>query len=1721
MFNMCLLPESNGLSTLLPTLDSSVASGMTNAEDRPYISMVYPYDLLNNFYRQKREQFFEADRKYCQSSPSWNSCSMLYIDSLIHRECGGVGLNRDWRDDGGTGLYPPRSLQSMLRVLLLPNVSVESKYSLFMYLFMDLNVVYQDHECHPLVQNLYKFPTAFKMSKELIKTIESFWHLDHNNFEEAMVDFRASSMSKWQLELMVECLFLHQWPQLSLRALQMPGPSVSPVIELRVLLGNNLISEAFLFQKKHGDKSLLLEFFNSCYKLGNLRSILKLPLTETEGQLLGQFLLSVDESMPRNLHFVYLLQRSKYVEAVDLVDNLRLKRQKQQTIDTGSVAAVLSTYKATMPPIYQEMSEVYSKTANANNRNSMSYSQMNQSETGLMVTPLSSQLIRNKVDVNSSLYQIAITAVKEATNFSLFQGNVTQQANQSIMSPNKFTSIPFLRKPLQETLYDHETSAVVYPKVVDGALGENKRKNANDTASDDHHTKRRKLDSINVSLLTTFEPTKVERLSEFSLRKDNKNSSILSTPIVKRVANLNPANVSPSAMAGKMTPHSILKARNIFRDSPGPEERVLRFKQTSVSPSVFEVSAIKKPSEPRRSLDGPKARRSIRSLTPEGNFLSSTRNQIDMEETRLGGNKLADLEMEIKNKMAQVATEELQANESRKKLPLSEDSHSNKETLDTESDEGDEQKNKKYAPIMPRRSLRSRTPEQMSSPRSTVTRSATKKTLTRMVLESNAKKNLMERQEDVLKEADEPSIEVSVNNNTLDSTMAMSEYSFNLGVDPLAMNKTMLADNSTVSDSLLDQWKEKVRGLNNTTMDSVVSDTSEMQSIGDVLVDTPNQSIQFVTPEQVSINNTLEEEMHNKLNEVDQLQEDTVYEPQVETEPSCPVDVEKKEVEEPPVEEVPTPESPKTPQSEEVTFKVPTPPQAKHYSPKTPFLAQQETFIVSAPSKYDEAELDSPEIEQDEEEEEVQVDDEDDDYDESDLSNKTEASDESHKLEDDFPGNSDESLNDDDDYSDSSSEYSEDQPEPKAKPFKTNEVIDLLDSDDEEGSNSKSNETGDSNATNSGDDVQNDFEDEVQQTEEVEEYVPTYPVVANLEYGETFSIEKPLTEPMVANDPKEVGDVVTEDGTKSTVNVQDQVPEFDVEPHVDSPQKMDEDEPAAEEANIYDDMEVDVANEDEEESNGLNDALVADEDSKDADMCLRIDEDSQPATGVDSTVNVLNQAVVMEETVSEVPEAEVQQEELVEEVVEIIPPPKVAYETTEKLKNEAVVEPVQVVSENEQVIDNLNEEKNSSNIEEKADAVSKEVPVEPEEIKPENELPKDPAAVQTDDVAPETPTELVPQVEAVESPQSEDKKDSEVETNTEQPPTVGSSEAELNASRRRTTRAVSQPRHSINVEEVAAKIRSRRATSEAVEPTGSAGTPKRRMSHLLEQGSSEERLTPTLRMTPMRLARMNESTENLTTLGTPTRRKTRATSIESDISAARTPTTRGNARGRSKATADPEEDDDNVSVTSNASRRSLRSRKSVTADDNDDAKSTVSSSSATGRKGTTARARKTLIATAIPEEPEMADYSSSRRLTRHQQQMMERSLKVQNRSLDMTSSSISPGTPPVDESFDSDADSVSSKLSRSSPKRRSVRGVSKEVNTTCQAGVCECSRENNRSVREDSVNAQSNGDEDIHWRGLGAIRDGSSQMTEFQITLRFRVTSASQVQVHAVPEARE
>lgn len=69
------------------------------------------------------------------------NASLYIIDSILEKEAGGKALREQWeRESCGmtNGLYPPVTLQSLLRMFLMPNLSNDTKHFIFMYFLLDV-----------------------------------------------------------------------------------------------------------------------------------------------------------------------------------------------------------------------------------------------------------------------------------------------------------------------------------------------------------------------------------------------------------------------------------------------------------------------------------------------------------------------------------------------------------------------------------------------------------------------------------------------------------------------------------------------------------------------------------------------------------------------------------------------------------------------------------------------------------------------------------------------------------------------------------------------------------------------------------------------------------------------------------------------------------------------------------------------------------------------------------------------------------------------------------------------------------------------------------------------------------------------------------------------------------------------------------------------------------------------------------------------------------------------------------------------------------------------------------------------------------------------------------------------------------------------------------------------------------------------------------------------
>lgn len=365
---------------------------------------------------------------------------------------------------------------------------------------------------------------------------------------------------------------------MALRALRAPRPPISPSLEIKTLLVNNLVAEAFQLQRSRADPCLLQEFFHACHEYNRWNAVLDLALSAEEERALCKYLRANPTKLNSNLHFLYLLQRNKYNEANTLVEQIRQsskmstnnstttllsKRQTGRIMTLDTPTTILSAYKITMTPAVRHLSQLYHSVKDTLN------TKLNKSYESPM--PLSCNLLQNnRKNVFSSIYHQSVLCTEQTTESYWYK---QREQKCSLIDGD----VPFLRAPEYSEIFG--TPAMPAATITKNCVTEptiyvpNKKRRMDNELLDDCDEigngiiinkeyeegprKRMRLDSlngsgnrINSSLLTSFRnsvkstplnnkdlPTTAatklneedENISMLPLLPD----SLLSTPIVK------------------------------------------------------------------------------------------------------------------------------------------------------------------------------------------------------------------------------------------------------------------------------------------------------------------------------------------------------------------------------------------------------------------------------------------------------------------------------------------------------------------------------------------------------------------------------------------------------------------------------------------------------------------------------------------------------------------------------------------------------------------------------------------------------------------------------------------------------------------------------------------------------------------------------------------------------------------------------------------------------------------------------------------------------------------------------------------------------------------------------------------------------------------------------------------------------------------------------------
>uniref|UniRef100_A0A803VS13 AT-hook containing transcription factor 1 n=1 Tax=Ficedula albicollis TaxID=59894 RepID=A0A803VS13_FICAL len=320
----------------------------------------YNYPLIQSYYTGHREKLKRLSRG------KWDS-DCLMIDGMVSQL--GEQVEKLWqRDEGGTGKYPPVSLHALLDLYLLESIEESDKHAITIYLLLDIM-----HSFPNKTENsIDSFPTAFAIPWGLVKLIQGFWLLDHNDYENALaLLFHPATIKtvSWQHTRIIQSLMCQGEHRRALRYIQMMKPSMSSSSEVRllltVLLSNRCVVEAWGLLQQHTTKlnieELLKHMYEICQEMGLMEDLLKLPFTDTEKECLEKFLQAKSGVQNHEFLLVHHLQRANYIPALQLNQSMKtslmVRNDRDPRLRERAVArnSLLDQYGKILPTVQRKL----------------------------------------------------------------------------------------------------------------------------------------------------------------------------------------------------------------------------------------------------------------------------------------------------------------------------------------------------------------------------------------------------------------------------------------------------------------------------------------------------------------------------------------------------------------------------------------------------------------------------------------------------------------------------------------------------------------------------------------------------------------------------------------------------------------------------------------------------------------------------------------------------------------------------------------------------------------------------------------------------------------------------------------------------------------------------------------------------------------------------------------------------------------------------------------------------------------------------------------------------------------------------------------------------------------------------------------------------------------------------------------------------------------------
>ncbi|XP_029449806.1 protein ELYS isoform X2 [Rhinatrema bivittatum] len=517
----------------------------------------YNYRLIQNYYNGRRQKLERLSRG------RWSS-DCLMIDGMLSQL--GDGVDKLWsRDEGGTGKYPPATLHALLDLYLLQNVEETSKHAITIYLLLDIMYSFPNKT----ETSVESFPTAFAIPWGLVKLIQGFWLMDHNDHENSLDKIfhpaTTRSMLSWQHTRIIEALMCQGEHRQALRYIQMMKPSLTGssevILHLTVFLFNRCMVEAWTLLRLHSNRlnveELLRHMYEVCQEIGLMEDLLKLPFSNTEQECLEKFLQNSNDVQNQEFLLIHHLQRANYIPALKLNQSLKVNlndrdpRLRERMIARNSM---LDQYGKVLPRVQRKLAAGRVKPYN------LSTSILREATRPKPLSTVAKQAATGNVFSRATFINNVLSKIGEvwlgneqSTDVSSNKSiNIEEQSPVAMSLPNVELPDAFVGTPITKS--SHRIS-----RLLDSVIRPVPQPSAWES---DQHKSIKAATSLMVSSPMQLSVQKVASLESTSRASE---LNLLETPLIIRRAKALVTSGASSAFAG-FTPQSIL--RSSLRTTP-------------------------------------------------------------------------------------------------------------------------------------------------------------------------------------------------------------------------------------------------------------------------------------------------------------------------------------------------------------------------------------------------------------------------------------------------------------------------------------------------------------------------------------------------------------------------------------------------------------------------------------------------------------------------------------------------------------------------------------------------------------------------------------------------------------------------------------------------------------------------------------------------------------------------------------------------------------------------------------------------------------------------------------------------------------------------------------------------------------------------------------------------------------------------------------------------